>query len=181
MNQNILLYGLGALIVLGLLYLLSRRAKGKTSAESFLRNAAFSDLLPKHYRFFPQVSRALSIDDSEYLSQRADPLARKSAARIRRRVGLEFLNGLREDYRRLDRLARALTALAPAANPQREAERLWLSVRFEIRWCFVWVSLWSGLAPIPQLQRLTDLVGALTARLESALGVWQQASLSVGA
>jgi hypothetical protein len=175
---RLIVFGIGALVVLGLLYLLTRRAKVETNAEGLLQNVTSGDLLPKHYRFFPQVCRALSAEDDEYLLKRADPRVRKSAARVRRQVGLEFLHGLREDYRRLDRLARALTALAPAANPQREAERVWLAVLFEIRWAFVWVSLWSGVTPVLQLQRLTNLIGALTSRLEAAIGVWQNASLS---
>ncbi len=178
MILRILPYAIAGLAVLGLLYWLSRRAKSGYNAEQILKNSTSSDLLPRHYSYFPQVLRALSIEDNEYLSRRADPLSRKSARGIRRKVGLEFLHGLRDDYRRLDQLARALTALAPAANPQHEAERLWLAIRFEMRWRFVWVSLWSGMTPVLQLQRLTDLVGTLTARLESALGIWQEASLS---
>ncbi len=178
MIQYIILFGIGALIVLVLLFWLTRRAKSQSTAEHLLKDATSTDLLPKQFRFFPQVRRALSIEDSAYLSQRADPIARKSARRIRRGVGLEFLNGLREDYRRLDRLARALTALAPSANAHREAERVWLSIRFEVRWCFVWMSLWCGMTPVPQLQKLNDLIGTITARLESALGAWQEASLS---
>ncbi len=175
---RIVFYGIAALFVLGLLYWLTRRAKTQISAEHLLRDSTSSDLLPKHYRYFPQVLRALSIEDNEYLSRRADPLARKAARQVRRRVGLEFLHGLREDYGRLDRLARALTALAPAANPQREAERMWLAIRFHFRWYLVGFSLWCGMTPVIQLQRLTNLVGTVTAHLESALGVWQEASLS---
>ena len=178
MVLRLILFGIGALVVLALLYLLTRHAKVDTNAESLLQNATSGDLLPKHYKFFPQVCRALSAEDDEYLLKRADPKVRKSAAHVRRQVGLEFLHGLREDYRRLDRLARALTALAPAANPQREAERIWLAVRFEIRWAFVWISLWSGVTPIPQLQLLTNFIGTLTSRLEAAIGVWQNTSLS---
>jgi hypothetical protein len=178
MIQNLILYGIGALIVLGLLYWLVRRAKKASSAEYLLKNSNSGDLLPNHYKFFTQVSRALSTEDSEYLSRRAGPVARKAARRVRRQVGLEFLRGLREDYTRLNQLARALTTLAPAANPQREAERLWLAVRFNTTWLVIWASLWSGMAPIPQMQRLTTLVGAVTARLETALGAWQETSLS---
>jgi hypothetical protein len=175
---RITLFGIAALIVLGLLFWLFRRAKIAGSAEHLLRNSLSGDLLPKHYKYFPQVRRALSTEDNEYLLRRADPVARKSARRIRREVGLEFLHGLREDYTRLDRLARALTALAPAANPEREAERVWLAMRFEFRWFLVWGSLWSGMTPLLQLQSLTNFVGILTARLESALGTWQEATLS---
>ncbi len=177
MILRILLFGIAALVVLGLLYWLTRRAKGASSAEQLLKNSTLGEFLPKHYKYFSQVQRALSMEDDEYLSRMANTIARKSTRRTRRAVGLEFLHGLRDDYRKLDRLARALTALAPSANPQREGERLWLFIRFEIRWCFVFVSLWSGVMPVRQLQVLSNFVGTLTARLESALGVWQEASL----
>jgi hypothetical protein len=170
--------GVAALSVLVLLYWLSRRAKAAGSAEELLKNSTSGDLLPKHFKYFSQVRRALSNEDNEYLSRRADPIARKSALRIRRTIGLEFLFGLRDDYRRLDRLARALTALAPSANPQRETERLWQAIRFELLWLVVWGSLWSGVTPILQMQHLTNFIGTMTARLESSLGTWQEASLS---
>jgi hypothetical protein len=178
MILNLVPYGIGALVVLGLLYWLTKRAKTASGSEHLLKNSNAGNLLPKHYRFFPQVSRALSLEDNEYLSRRTSPIARKAARRVRRQIGLEFLRGLREDYSRLDQLARALTALAPAANPQRESERFWLAIQFKFSWYVIWASLWSGMAPIPQMQRLTTLVGAVTARLETALGAWQEISLS---
>ena len=178
MILHITLYGIAALVVLGLLFWLFKRAKATATAGQLLKNSTSADLLPRNYKYFPQVRRALSIEDNEYLCRRADPLARKSARRIRREVGLEFLRGLRDDYRRLDRLARALTALAPAANPQRESERIWLAMRFEFRWFLVWGSLWSGMTPVLQMGLLTNLVAALTVRLESSLGVWQEAVMS---
>ncbi len=178
MILRVIFYGSCALVVLGLLYWLSRRAKNETSAEDLLRNTTSADLLPTHYRFFPQVCRALSIEDRAYLIQRAGPRVRRSAGRIRRQVGLEFLRGLREDYKRLDRLARTLTALAPEANARRETERLWFALRFAIQWYFIWASLWSGMTPVLQLQWLTNLIGTITARMESALGAWQDSSIS---
>ena len=176
---NLLIYGTIAAVILAALYWISLRARTPADTETLLKNAKSEDLLPKHYRFFPQVSRALSGEDMEYLTRRTDGHARSAARRARRGVGLEFLQGLREDYRRLNRLARALTALAPSANVQRESERVWLELRFKFVWYFVWLCLWTGMTPIIQIRRLADLIGGSTARLETAINVWQETSLSV--
>ena len=89
-------------------------------------------------------------------------------------MALEYLHGLREDYKMFDRLARALTALAPAANPQREAERFWLGIQFGLKWRIVWLSFQIGATPIGRLQKLADQIGTLSTRLEDSIKIWQE-------
>jgi hypothetical protein len=168
-------FGLLAIALVFAYVWLTRRARLSHDSDELLHALSADDLLPRHYRFFPQVRKALTTVDESYLALRADAEAHRRATMVRRRVAMEFLRGLREDYQRFNRLARALTALAPEANPQREMERIRLSIRFRLNWGIVWLRLVVGAAPIEQIQRLSDQVGSLSARLEGAIRDWQDA------
>lgn len=166
---GVYLFSLVTLTLLGALYWLSRRMSKDRGAAHLLETLSAEELLPHHYKYFPQVRQALSPEDSRFLAQRTDSRTRRWAKQARRNAALKFLVGLRDDYNRLDRLARTLTALAPTANSQREIERLLLFVRFNLLWSLVWLSLWTGATPVSQLRSLSDLIGSLAMRLESSM------------
>ncbi len=139
----------------------SNRSPVDQSLESFL---------PRHYRFFPQVRRALSDADVQYLRVAAPPPAcPEKALRERRAVARGFLFGLREDFSKLERLARMITALSPVISRQQETERLLLSVRFRVLFSMVWLRLSLGWVPLQQIEHLTELVGRLAIRMEHAM------------
>jgi hypothetical protein len=169
-------FALLTLALLGALYLLSRRARKEPGGANLLRTLSAESLLPQHFKYFPQVRQALSDEDAGYLELRATSAARRSARQARRIVALEFLTGLRDDYRRLDRLARVLASLAPAANQQREAQRIWLACQFELRWTLIWLELWSGASPVTQLQGMVGLIGTLAARMEASINALQESA-----
>lgn len=173
---NLFLYTLLAIAILLALYWLSRRARSDRDDPNPLQGLSAQELLPRHFKYFPQVSQALSAEDAAYLARRAGGDVARQARRARRDIGLEFLAGLREDYRRLDRLARVLTALAPGANPQMETERIGLAIRFEFLWGLVWLRLRTGGAPVVHIRQLAELIGTLTAGLESSMNSLQGAS-----
>jgi hypothetical protein len=173
---SVYLFALLALALLGALYWLSRRARKEPGGADILRTLSAESLLPQHFKYFPQVRQALSQEDAKFLELRASAAVRHAARRARRAVALKFLMGLRDDYRRLDRLARVLASLAPAADRQREAQRIWLAARFELRWAFVWLELWSGATPVTQLQGIAGFIGALAARLEGSIDALQEAT-----
>jgi hypothetical protein len=172
---GLIVFGATAVALLVALYWLSRRARVDRDSELLLTKLSAEELLPRHYMYFPQVRQALSAADEEFLAKHAAPEARRKALRKRRGVGLDFLCGLRDDYRKFDRLARALTALAPTANPQREMERLRLSLRFALGWRIVWLRLWVGETPLSQIQALADQIGSLSTRMEGSIKAWQDA------
>lgn len=171
--NSVFLFSLVTLALLGALYAVSRRMSKDRGAAHLLETLPVEDLLPHHYKYFPQVRQALSDEDARYLALRATPGARRLARHARRSAALRFLEGLRDDYNRLDRLARTLTAFAPAANSRREMERIWLAVRFDLLWVLVWLSLWTGMTPVVQLRSLADLIGSLAARLETSMAALQ--------
>jgi hypothetical protein len=171
---NVLLFSLLALALLGALYWLSGRARKERGGADLLRTLSTENLLPQHFKYFPQVRQALSNEDARFLKSRATPAVRHAARKTHRLVALKFLAGLRDDYQRLDRLARVLTSLAPAANQQREAERIWLAIQFELRCGIVWAELWSGATPVTQLQGMAGYIGTLAARVEGSINALQQ-------
>jgi hypothetical protein len=170
---NVFLFALITLFLLGALFWLSQRVRKDSRGAGLLRTVSAETLLPQHYKFFPQVCRAMSAEDARYLQLRVTPAVRRAALRARRTVALKFLTGLRDDYRRLDRLARALTTLAPSADQQREAQRIWLACKFELRWRIVWLEIWSGAAPVAQLQNIAGFIGGLAARTQNSMNVLQ--------
>jgi hypothetical protein len=173
---SVYLFALLTLALLGALYWLSRRARKDTRGADLLRTLSADSLLPQHYKYFPQVSRALSEEDARFLQTRAAPDVRRSALRARRSVALNFLTGLKDDYQKLDRLARVLASLAPSANQRREAHRIWLAFRFGFRWRVVWLEIWSGAAPISQLQSMAGLIGGLAAQMQTSMNAIQESA-----
>ena len=173
---SVYLFALLTVALLGALYWLSQRARRDAKGADLLRTLSTDALLPQHYKYFPQVSRALSVEDVRFLQSRANPAVRRAALRARRSVALHFLAGLKEDYRKLDRLARILTSLAPSADQHREAERLWLAIQFWIRWRVVWLEIWSGAAPTTQLQKMSGFIGGLAAQMQTSINVLQESS-----
>jgi len=173
---SVYLFALLTVALLGALYWLSQRARRDPKGADLLRTLSAESLLPQHYKFFPQVSRALSEEDARFLQSRASPAVRRAALQARRTVALQFLTGLRDDYQKLDRLARVLASLAPSASQRREAERFWLAFQFELRWRVVWLEIWSGAVPITQLQAMAGFIGGLAAQMQTSINVLQESS-----
>jgi hypothetical protein len=127
------------------------------------------NVLPRHYRYFPQVRQALSLSDGEYLDRVAPRDVAQTAHRERRAVARKFLAGLREDFLNLERLARMIAALSPAISSEQETERLILGLKFRLLYARVWLRLSTGREPLEQLEQLTGLVGRLATRMEQAM------------
>ena len=162
-----------------LLWLLIPRYKSKGAATaSFPLNGI--DPLPaaKHYGYFPQIRRALSVTDSKYLMETAPPHVAKQALRERRAVARGFLKGLHEDFSNLARLGRIIASLSPEVSREQETERLILSLKFQILYALVWLRLSTGNLPLGQLEHLTGLVGRLASRMDEAMA--EISALSAG-
>lgn len=173
---NVFLFALLTLALLGALYWLSHRARRDARGSDLLRTLSADSLLPQHYKYFPQVCRALSAEDARFLELRAAPAVRRAARDARRTVALQFLTGLRDDYQKLDRLARVLASLAPSANQRREAHRMWLAFKFGFRWRVAWLEIWSGAAPVTQLQSMAGLIGGLAAQMQTSMNALQESA-----
>lgn len=168
--------GLAIVLLLALIWLVRTPASAPpvSGPEAKLQ---IEDLFSLNCHHFPQVRQALSSADLAYLKQHASPQTLRQVRTERRRVARMFLAGLREDFSRLDRLARTIAALSAQVSPAREAERFWLGMRFRILYALVQVRLVSGGFSLPQLEVLTGLIGSLAAQMETAMEQLEEASV----
>jgi hypothetical protein len=147
--------------------------------ESALDRLELEDLRSRHSRYFPQIRQALSASDVEFLRRRLPRRARRIWQAERRRIAQQYLYGLRDDFKRLNRLARTVAALSPHVSRRQEVERFWLSRQFQLVYRIVGLRLELGFIPLPQLASLTDLVGRLSLQIEAAMVLLERDSSSL--
>jgi len=160
-------YLVAVLLLLGATALLLRPPrKGRAAQRS--RPAVPSEFFPVHCRYFPQVRMALSSDDALYLAGRASAPVRRQWKKCRRRAGRLYLQGLREDFARLNRLARLLSRYSPQVKARQEAELLRLHLRFQFLYQVTVFRILLGRPAAEDLGRMASLIGSLGSRLEQA-------------
>lgn len=177
MTTMVIFVGIALALLVALLWLMRERPQARELPDAELKSR-IEELFPLHLRYFAQVRQALSPADQEYLSLRASRRIQRQARAERLDVARRFLDGLQEDFFRLERLARAVAALSPAVSRSQEAERLWLGLRFRILHRAVWLRLATGGVSLPQLTRLTELVGNLAAQIEASMAALEEVSMS---
>jgi hypothetical protein len=128
------------------------------------------ELLPLHSQHFPQVRQALESADFQYVRRKTSRDTEQLWRAERRRILESFLDGLAEDFARLDRFARHVASMSPKFSRREELERIRLSMRFRFNYRIVSIRIAAGnLESLQQLQRMTELVGNLSARAEAAM------------
>lgn len=122
-----------------------------------------------HVTYLPQIRQALSEADADYLAAVVSKELRHRVERERRRIALAYLSELREDFRRLVRLATVIAVLSPEVVAMRELERLRLTLEFTWRFEWIRLTLLAGLTPMAQIGALSYLLSGLSVRLEAAM------------
>lgn len=158
------------ILVAGLLALFAwslYRAKGDSPANP----AAWAGEQPprRHSLHFSQIRQSMSDEDILFLTSRGSRSLAKQARAERRRAVIYYVEGLHSDFRKLFHLGRTLASLSPEVAERQEAERVWLALRFEYRYQFVRAMLHLRASPVPQLERMTEIVGVLSRRLDAAM------------
>jgi hypothetical protein len=161
------LYVVAGMLLLGAAALLLRRPASRTGVKGGVRDEPV-EFFAIHCRYFPQVRHAFSPDDGEYLANRGSREVYKRWERSRRKAGRMYLAALREDFARLGRLSRALSLHSPQLKARREAEILWLDVRFQFLYGVVATRLLLGQSAADDLGNIASLIGAWGSRLEQA-------------
>jgi len=118
--------------------------------------------------YFGQIQQVLSAEDREYLSRKGPAGLAQSVDRERRRVALDFLQALDEEFSRLLRLARVIAMLSPEVAPLQEIERMRFSVVFRWRLQVIRARIAFGMARPPQLAAVSEILSQLSVRMESA-------------
>jgi len=167
MSLSLFIFSGLALLLVGLLAWLLRDPVRSSAALDDLNSA--EEFGQRHAGYFPQVRRTLAFEDFTFLASRASPRLVRDVRKERRRVTLVYLACLRGDFAQLWRAARMLAAMSPKLDAARELTRFRLVLAFYIRYELIRGKLALGLAPLPDLGSLSDLVSALAIRLETAM------------
>jgi hypothetical protein len=171
MSNSVLLFGsISIALFLALVWILlrplpERRLPDKASELNI------ESMFLLHCRNFPQLRQALSVRDREFLRGRLPEPVLKRWRTERRRVLCEFLEGLADDFVRMDYLARTVAVLSPEVKREFELQRLWLGLRFRVLYRLAWLRVVTGATPLAQFENVTKLVTALAGQLERALAL----------
>jgi hypothetical protein len=122
-----------------------------------------------HITKLPQIKQALADSDFIYLNQRGYPALAKRIGKERRRIALNYLACLRVEFEKLLRLARMVAALSPNLAVAQEVQGLRLNLVFWYRYYLIYLRLVSGVGPLKAIGSLSNMVSALTIRLETAM------------
>ena len=160
---------IGIVAVLLLLLGWSLRPHKKRTLSSLEPADSLQDSGRRHATYLPQIHRALAPADFEFLASRASAKLARRVRRERRRVALTYLSALKEDFQRLLRLARVIAVLSPEVGAAQEFERLRLGVQFALHCQVIRTELLLGIAPLPQLGSLTQVVSNFAVRMETAI------------
>lgn len=177
MNQMLLFLAIGLGLLAILIWLaLSRRPQRKKEGEP--PHLPLEEMAPRHALYVSHIRNALSTGDLEYLKGRVAAKTLRRVRKERRGVAKEFLAGLGDDFRRLERLSRVVAALSPRVDYKQELGRLWLGLRFRALYGLVWMRLLVGPAPLAAFNGLAGLVGSLSAELETVMNALAEKSIS---
>lgn len=167
MNSTLLLLIGFAVLVLLLLVWVLRDPRKSAKADGDLDST--DELSQRHVGYFPQVRQALAVEDFAFLSSRGSPQLARRMRRERKKIALAYLSCLRGDFLKLWRLARVIASMSPQVGVAQEFARLRLGVAFSLRYEMIRIEFLFGLAPIPELGSLSDVVSRLSIRLETAM------------
>jgi len=132
-----------------------------------------------HISRLPQIKQALANSDFVYLKDQGHPALAKLIRKERRRISLVYLACLRVEFEKLLHLARMVAVMSPNVAVAQEVQGLRLNFEFSCRYYLIYLRLVSGVAPLEAIGSLTNMVGALTVRMETAMNeLGERAALS---
>jgi hypothetical protein len=152
-----------ALVVLLLLGSKPPNARFRTPQEAFEGVAR-----PRHFARLRQIEQALRPQDFRYLQARGLHSAAQQLQVRRRRVALDYINELQEEFETLLEASRFLAVSAPTVVAMQEFERWNLSLTFAMTCAYLRTRLRMGLEPAVGLGRLSGLSADVSRRIETA-------------
>jgi hypothetical protein len=161
-----LFFGFVAILLLGFVWALKEPRKlWKLEADP----RSLEQQGERHVTHLPQIRQALAKADYEFLAEKASRELQRRVRRERLRVAITYLAALRGDFQSLLRMARVIALLSPEVVAVQEFERLRLTTKFAWQYAMIRWRLMAGIAPVPQLDGLSELVSGLSVRLETAV------------
>jgi hypothetical protein len=104
-----------------------------------------------------------------YLQDQGYPTLAKRIRKERRRIALRYLTCLRVEFEKVLHLARLVATMSPNVAVAQEVHGLRLNLEFLCRYYWIYFRLVSGLAPLEAIGNLSNMVSALTIRMETAM------------
>lgn len=167
MSSVLLLLGFAGVLLLVLLAWVLRDPRKLANPGDDL--ASKEELGRRHVTYFPQVRQAVDAEDFAFLASRGLPTLTNRVRKERRRIALAYLACLRADFLKLWRLARVIASMSPQVGAAQEFARLRLGLAFSLRYEIIRIKLFLGIASLPELGSLSDVVSRLSIRLETAM------------
>lgn len=162
-----LMFMLAVVLLLTLLWLLFGNPGAKIDAASAALE--IKKLLPVHCRHFPQVRHAVRTLDEEFIGRRAPRQLVKRWRAERRQVVRLYIQGLAQDFRGLEQLARLIATLSPEIKKKQEWEWLWLGIQFRLLYHLTLLRFALHRLPPAELMRLTEMLTGMAAGLEHSI------------
>lgn len=141
----------------------------RKDAGSFSERLSLGEHRESHVVHCAQIRQALSRADFEYLAAAGDPKLAKRVRRERRRIAIAYAAELKGDFYQLVRLGKVIAKLSPEVVTLKEFERVVLTAQFLWRVRWIQIRLFFGAAALPQVVEISELVGQLGVRVETAL------------
>ena len=165
MNYSAVVFAsLGLLLLLAIVWLAFSGSPGKGALSD-----GRAEQRCLHTPHLPQIKQALADLDLTYLKDRGYPLLAKRLRKERRHIALNYLGCLRVEFGKLLHIARILAVMSPTVDVAREIQGLRLNLEFNYRYYLIYFRLVSGLAPFEAIGNLSNMVSALTIRMETAM------------
>jgi len=165
MSLPVILLVLFALLLVGLLAWALRLPARRVLPETDIFEALHRS---RHSSRMPQVLRALQPADTEHLRDSGQVALMQTLRRQRRRIALNYLNQLQEEFEMLLEISRVLAVMSPDAVGIEEMERWRLSLSFAATCAFLRWKLRLGLQPFSGFTILSNMASNISLELDTA-------------
>jgi hypothetical protein len=165
MSLPVILLVLFALLLIGLLAWALRPPKDQTRPALDVFEALRQS---RHSSRMLHVLQALQPEDTAYLGKTGQVGLMRTLRRQRRRIALDYLNQLQEEFQRLLEISRVLAVMAPQAMGMEEMERWKLSLTFAANCAFLRWKLRLGLQPFSGFTLLSKMATDIARQLDAA-------------
>jgi hypothetical protein len=165
MSLSVILLVLFALLLVGLLAWALRPPRHQARPELDVFDALKQS---RHSSRMSHVMRALRPEDTEYLRGTSQVALMRTIRRQRRRIALDYLDQLQEEFEMLLEISRRLAVMSPEVIGMEEMERWKLSLAFAATCAFLRCKLRLGLQPFSGFTLLSNMAANIARQLDVA-------------
>jgi len=165
MSASLLFFIFSALVVLSLLLWASRPSKHRFTPALDVFEALSQS---RHSSRMSHILQALRPADTEFLRQTGQAALMQTVRRQRKRIALNYLDQLQEEFETLLEISRVLALMSPEAVGVEEMERWKLSLVFAANCAFLRWKLRLGFQPFSGFTLLSDMATNIARQLEAA-------------